>query len=62
MDEFRAYDGLVDYGYKRHYRVKHSRNEFARGYTIISMELKTFGERAKCVQVASNHEGAKVDA
>ena len=26
-----AYDGLVDYGAKAHYRVKHSKNEFAKG-------------------------------
>ena len=24
----KAYDGLVDYGAKAHYRVKHSKNEF----------------------------------
>ena len=26
-DGFKVYDGLADYGYKRHYRVKHSHNE-----------------------------------
>lgn len=26
-----AYDGLVDFGAKAHYRVKHSKNEFAKG-------------------------------
>ncbi len=29
-DGFRSYDGLADYGYKKHYRVKHSQNEFAK--------------------------------
>ena len=28
-DCWKAYDGLVDYGAKAHYRVKHSKNEFA---------------------------------
>ena len=28
-DGWKAYDGLVDLGYKKHYRVNHSKNEFA---------------------------------
>ena len=28
-DGFKTYDGLADYGYKKHYRVKHGENEFA---------------------------------
>lgn len=28
-DGWKAYDGLVDLGYKKHYRVNHSSNEFA---------------------------------
>src|SRR5512136_279214 len=28
-DSFRSYDGLVDLGYKRHYRVNHGKDEFA---------------------------------
>ena len=27
-DYLKAYDGLVDYGARAHYRVKHSKNEF----------------------------------
>lgn len=27
-DRWRSYDGLVDWGYKKHYRVSHSNNEF----------------------------------
>ncbi len=27
-DDWRSYDGLVDWGYKRHYRVNHGNNEF----------------------------------
>ena len=30
-DTWKVYDGLVDYGAKAHYRVKHSKNEFAKG-------------------------------
>ncbi|MCY4127637.1 MAG: IS1595 family transposase [Gammaproteobacteria bacterium] len=29
-DGFRTYDGLVDMGYKKHYRVHHGKNEFAK--------------------------------
>lgn len=35
-DGFKTYDGLVSYGYKRHYRVKHSENEFADGRNHIN--------------------------
>ena len=30
-DCWSVYDGLIDYGAKTHYRVKHSKNEFAKG-------------------------------
>ena len=35
-DGFKTYDGLADYGYKRHYRVKHGENEFAKGHRHIN--------------------------
>ena len=35
-DGFRTYDGLVNYGYKKHYRVNHSNNEFAAGRNHIN--------------------------
>ena len=35
-DTWKAYDGLVDYGVKAHYRVKHSKNEFANGRNHIN--------------------------
>ena len=35
-DTWAAYDGLVDYGAKAHYRVKHSKNEFALGRNHIN--------------------------
>lgn len=35
-DGWTAYDGLVDMGYRKHYRVYHSKNEFARGRSHIN--------------------------
>jgi transposase len=35
-DGFRSYNGLVDYGFKEHYRIKHCKNEFARGKNHIN--------------------------
>ncbi len=46
-DGWKAYDGLADYGYKKHYRVVHSNNEFANGGNTISTGLKIFGECIK---------------
>jgi len=30
-DGFKTYDGLVNFGYKKHYRIKHGENEFVKG-------------------------------
>lgn len=35
-DYWKAYDGLVDYGAKAHYRVKHSKNEFTNSKNHIN--------------------------
>ena len=35
-DKWRGYNGLVDLGYKKHYRVHHGTNEFARGKNHIN--------------------------
>ena len=35
-DGWASYDGLVDFGAKAHYRVKHSQNEFANGRNHIN--------------------------
>ena len=35
-DTFRTYDGLVNFGYKKHYRIKHSENEFAKGRNHVN--------------------------
>jgi len=35
-DRWKGYEGLVDLGYKKHYRVSHGSNEFARGSSHIN--------------------------
>ena len=35
-DGWRGYNGLVDLGYKKHYRVDHGKNEFVRGKSHIN--------------------------
>ena len=35
-DGWRGYNGLVDFGYKKYFRVHHSKNEFARGNSHIN--------------------------
>jgi transposase-like protein len=35
-DSWRGYNGLVDLGYKKHFRVHHGKNEFVRGKTHIN--------------------------
>ncbi|MBN1257797.1 MAG: IS1595 family transposase [Planctomycetes bacterium] len=35
-DGFKTYDGLVNFGYKKHHRVKHGENEFAKGRNHIN--------------------------
>ena len=32
-DTWKSYDGIVDFGYKKHYRVKHGRGEYVRWET-----------------------------
>ena len=45
-DSWRGYNGLVDLGYKKHYRVHHSNNEFARGKNHIN-GIESFWSSAK---------------
>lgn len=45
-DGWRGYNGLVDLGYKKHYRVHHSNNEFARGKNHIN-GIESFWSFAK---------------
>lgn len=35
-DGFKTYDGLVNFGYKKHFRVKHGENQFAVGHNHIN--------------------------
>lgn len=45
-DKWRGYNGLVDLGYKKHYRVHHGTNEFARGKNHIN-GIESFWSFAK---------------
>jgi len=45
-DGWRGYNGLVDLGYKKHYRVHHGQNEFARGRCHIN-GIESFWSFAK---------------
>jgi transposase len=45
-DRWRGYNGLVDLGYKKHYRVHHGNNEFARGKSHIN-GIESFWSFAK---------------
>jgi len=40
------YDGLVDVGYDKHFRIDHSKNEFAKGRNNIN-GMEGFGGLAK---------------
>ena len=41
-----GYNGLVDFGYKKHFRVHHSENEFTRGNAHIN-SIESFWGYAK---------------
>jgi len=41
-DGWRGYDGLVDVGYDRHYRVNHGANEFSKGRGIHINGIESF--------------------
>lgn len=41
-DGWRSYDGLVDVGYDRHFRVNHGKNEFSRGNGIHINGIENF--------------------
>ncbi len=45
-DGWRGYNGLVDIGYKKHYRVQHEANEFAKGNNHIN-GIESFWSFAK---------------
>ena len=48
-DCWKAYDGLVDYAALAHYRVKHSKNEFANGKNHINGIENFFSKRVLSV-------------
>ena len=45
-DVWRGYNGLVDFGYKKHFRVHHGKNEFVRGNSHIN-GIESFWRYAK---------------
>lgn len=45
-DAWRGYDGLVDVGYSKHFRVNHAANEFARGASHVN-GIESFWSYAK---------------
>ncbi|TVM31250.1 IS1595 family transposase, partial [Oceanidesulfovibrio marinus] len=45
-DQYGSYDGLVDLGYQRHYRIRHGKGEFARGTNHIN-GIESFWSFAK---------------
>ena len=45
-DAWRGYDGLVDVGYAKHFRVNHAANEFARGGSHVN-GIESFWSFAK---------------
>ena len=46
-DGWRGYDGLVDVGYDRHFRVSHGGNEFSRGHGIHINGIENFWSFSK---------------
>ena len=53
-DCWKAYDGLVDYGAKAHYRVKHSKIEFANGKNHINGIENFFSKRVRLISSKQN--------
>ena len=45
-DTWRGYNGLVDMGYKKHFRIRHGHNEFAKGANHIN-GIESFWSYAK---------------
>jgi transposase-like protein len=41
-DGWRGYNGIVDFGYKKHFRVHHGKDEFARGNAPIN-QIESLG-------------------
>ena len=46
-DGWRGYNGLVDIGYDRHYRVNHGENEFSKGHGVPINGIESFWSFAK---------------
>ena len=51
-DGWRGYDGLVDLGYQKHFRVNHGDNEFATAHSHIN-GMRAFGPMPKLAWLVS---------
>jgi hypothetical protein len=40
-DGWKGYNGVVDFGYQKHFRVHHGKNEFAKGNAHIN-DIESF--------------------
>ena len=60
-DCWKAYDGLVDYGAKPHYRVKHSKNEFANGKNHINGIENFLAATTSCYCLLKGYERSEVE-
>jgi len=60
-DGWSGYDGLVDVGYKKHVRVKHSKNQFAeRSNHINGIEAKKKAGRQQTVDTREHDHGKEM--
>ena len=60
-DCWKAYDGLVDYGAKAHYRVKHSKNEFANGKNHINGIENFLAATSSCYCFLKSYKRSEVE-
>ena len=58
---WKAYDGLVDYTALAHYRVKHSKNEFANGKNHINGIENFLSAASSCYCFPKGHERSEVE-
>lgn len=58
-DSWRGYDGLVDVGYDKHFRVNHSKNEFAKNKRVHVNGIEAFW--SFCKRRLSKFNGVKVN-
>ena len=67
-DNWKGYDGLVDLGYKKHYRLDHSKDEFVRGSSHINgiegfWDMLRIGylNSRECIRITFTYTSKKVN-